>query len=145
MNDFRDPKARSRSLPFTITFFPRALLFAHEKMSFSQTLGSAKPREAAPVYRCGDNHWHFVPHRNEIAGRLESLPWWLQPLVSHSPLSLFEMNLIDCNQQLTRTSATVSGGREVLGWCMGLLKRLQKRAIFCRRQVPQRVLQPKQR
>ena len=58
------------------------------KMSFSQALGSAKPREVAPVYRCGDTHWHFDPHRKDTAWRLESLPWWLQPLVSHSPLPL---------------------------------------------------------
>ena len=59
-------------------------------MSSSQTHAYVRPREAAPAYRCRDNHWHFIPRYNDDSQDPRLLPWYLRKVVSRrlaSPLS----------------------------------------------------------
>lgn len=37
-------------------------------------------REAPPVYRCSDHHWHFIPHRDDYD--LLTSPWYRWKVVS---------------------------------------------------------------
>lgn len=56
-------------------------------MSSSQTRGPGVtphtvPRDAAPVYRCGDSHWHFIPHDNDYS--ILKYPWYRRKKASRS-------------------------------------------------------------
>ena len=44
-------------------------------MSSSQSHNHSEPREAPPVYRCCDSHWHF--HPNKYDNSIDHLPWYL--------------------------------------------------------------------
>lgn len=82
-------------------------------MSSSKAHSHTEPREAPPVYRCDNNHWHF--HPNKYDHSIDYLPWYLWRKVSLSPIS-FRSQLSDCNQRRTETIVTATRRKEVRLW-----------------------------